>query len=44
MENKTKLPSVFRESDIRGIVGKQITPEFARKIGNAVAKIFKSEY
>ncbi len=44
MENSTKLPSVFRESDIRGIVGRQITPEFARKIGNAVAKTFKSNY
>ncbi|MCX6803938.1 MAG: hypothetical protein NTY48_05215 [Candidatus Diapherotrites archaeon] len=41
---KKGFPSAFRESDIRGIVGKQITPEFAKKIGNAIAKTFKSEY
>lgn len=29
--------SVFREYDIRGVVGSELTPEFARRLGRAVA-------
>ncbi len=37
--NKSKwTPSVFREYDIRGIVGKEITPEFAEHLGQTYAQ------
>ena len=34
-------PNIFREYDIRGIAGKNLSPEFAENLGLAYAKFIK---
>ncbi|MBN21597.1 MAG: phosphomannomutase [Bdellovibrionaceae bacterium] len=36
-------PSIFREYDVRGIAGKDLSAEFARELGLAYAKMIKEE-
>jgi phosphomannomutase/phosphoglucomutase len=38
MERQTMNPSIFREYDIRGIAGKDLSADFARKLGRAYAR------